>query len=382
VNLAVKDIRHNLLRFILTVFGVALLMASTIGMLGMYRGIVFEALIVIDGIGADLWVVEGGKAGPFAESSAVPANLDRRVAGVAGVAATRRFIQYNRQFEIDGALLRMSVTGVDFPSDSGSWIPLIAGRYFQSNRYEAIADKTLALAVGDEIRLGRETYTIVGVASGQVDMGGDGLLFVTIPDAQAISQLLPSEAILLNRAAKGKTRMGFGDETGSIAAVIVETLPSADIGVVGDAIKRWGDVEVTTKEEQKSQLLDGRLGKLRFQILAFTTMTLLICCAVIALTIYTMTIEKVPQIALLKLIGARDRVIVGMIAQQATLIGFCGLIVAIAISFTIYPRFPRTVLITAPDMAALSLVLMTLSLAASWFAIRRALAVRAQEVLS
>lgn len=382
MNLAVKDIRHNLLRFILTVFGVGLLMAATIGMLGMYRGIVYEALIVIDGIGADLWVVEGGKSGPFAESSAVPANLDRRVAGVAGVAATRRFIQYNKQYDIDGVRLRMSVTGIDFPSDSGSWIPLVAGRYLQSNRYEAIADKTLGLAVADEIRLGRDTYTVVGVASGQVDMAGDGLLFVTIADAQAISQILPSEAILLNRAATGRTRMGFGEETGSIAAVIVETLPGVDREVVRDTIQRWGDVEVTTIDEQKSLLLDGRLGKLRFQILAFTTMTLLICCAVIALTIYTMTIEKVAQIALLKLIGARDRVIVGMIAQQAALIGLCGLVLAIAISFTIYPRFPRTVLILPSDLGILSFVLMSLSLVASWFAIRRALAVRAQEVLS
>lgn len=176
--------------------------------------------------------------------------------------------------------------------------------------------------------------------------------------------------------------MGFGEETGSIAAVIVETLPGVDREVVRDTIQRWGDVEVTTIDEQKSLLLDGRLGKLRFQILAFTTMTLLICCAVIALTIYTMTIEKVAQIALLKLIGARDRVIVGMIAQQAALIGLCGLVLAIAISFTIYPRFPRTVLILPSDLGILSFVLMSLSLVASWFAIRRALAVRAQEVLS
>jgi putative ABC transport system permease protein len=382
MNLAIKDIRHSLLRFFLTVFGVGLLMAATIGMLGMYRGIVFEALIVIENIGADLWVVEGGKSGPFAESSAVPANLDRRVSGVAGVAATRRFIQYNQQFEVEGFPLRMSVTGVDYPADSGSWIPLIAGRYFQSNRYEAIADKTLGLAVGDEIRLGRDSYTIVGVSTGQVDMGGDGLLFTTIADAQVINQLLPSEAILLNRAAKGKTRMGLGDDTGSIAAVIVETLPGADREVVRESIKRWGDVEVLTRQDQETLLLDGQLGKLRLQILAFTTMTLLICCAVIALTIYTMTIEKVAQIALLKLIGARDRVIIGMIAQQAALIGFCSLLLAIAISFTIYPRFPRTVLITQTDLIVLSAVLMALSLASSWFAIRRALAVRAQEVLA
>jgi putative ABC transport system permease protein len=208
------------------------------------------------------------------------------------------------------------------------------------------------------------------------------LLFVTVADAQVINRLLPSEAVLLNRVAKGKTRMGLGEDTGSVAAVIVETLPGADKDVVRDAIKRWGDVEVLTKQDQETLLLDGRLGKLRVQILAFTTMTLLICCAVIALTIYTMTIEKVAQIALLKLIGARDRVIIGMIAQQAALIGFCGLVLAMAISFTIYPRFPRTVVITESDLGVLSAVLMALSLAASWFAIRRALAVRAQEVLA
>ena len=58
--------------------------------------------LVVNGVGADLWVVEGGRFGPFAESSAVPGNLDRRVEGVSGVESTRRFIQYNQQFTING----------------------------------------------------------------------------------------------------------------------------------------------------------------------------------------------------------------------------------------------------------------------------------------
>ncbi len=178
-------------------------------------------------------------------------------------------------------------------------------------------------------------------------------------DAQVINQLLPSEAILLNRAAKGKTRMGLGDDTGSVAAVIVETLPGADKEVVRDTIKRWGDVEVLTKQDQETLLLDGRLGNLQIIFPGFHDDDA-VHHGRLALTIYTMTIEKVAQIALLFMIGARDRVIIGMIAQQAGLIGFCGLALAIAISFTIYPRFPRTVLITESDLGVLSAVLMAL----------------------
>src|SRR5262249_6673316 len=159
--------------------------------------------------------------------------------------------------------------------------------------------------------------TIVGVSRGQVDMAGDGLLFVTIPDAQAINRVLPSEAILLNRLAEGRSRMGLGETSGSIAAVIVQVSPYVEIAAVKTAIQRWGDVEVLTKSDQEDLLTEGRLRKLRIQILAFTAMTLLVCGSVIALTIYTMTLEKIPQIGLLRLMGARDRVIVGLIAQEA-----------------------------------------------------------------
>jgi len=381
MNLALKDMRFTMLRFALATIGIGLLLGATMGMIGLYRGIVYEALIVINDIGADLWVVEGGRSGPFAETSAVPGNLDRRVEGVPGVAATRRFIQYNQQYFIDGRSVRLAVTAVDFPKDSGSWIPLVEGRLFQSSRYEAIADRSTGLLVDDVIRLGHDDYRIVGLTEGQVDMGGDGMFFVTIPDAQAINRILPSEAILLNRQATGRSRMGLGD-SGSIGAVMVELKPNADLKEVQGYIKAWGDVGVLTKEEQTSIILDGRLWRLRVQILAFTAMTLLVAGSIIALTIYMLTLEKIHQIALLKLIGARDRVIIGLIVQQALWIGLLGFVVGMLGSFVVYPYFPRTVLLLPEDLATLAVILVIISLIASWFAIRRALAVRAQEVLA
>jgi putative ABC transport system permease protein len=95
-----------------------------------------------------------------------------------------------------------------------------------------------------------------------------------------------------------------------------------------------------------------------------------------------MTLEKTPQIALLKLIGARDRVIVSMIVTQSVLIGLLGLVIGIFIALNLFPHFPRIVLITFVDVVSVALALIILSIFASWFSIQKALNVRAQAILS
>ena len=48
----------------------------------------------------------------------------------------------------------------------------------------------------------------------------------------------------------------------------------------------------------------------------------------------------------------------------------------------IFPHFPRTVLLLPSDLAVEGAMAIVLCAAASWFGIRKALSVRAQEVLS
>ena len=50
MNLASKDIRHNLGRFTLTTLGVGMLLMVVMGMGGIYRGIVEDATLLIDRI--------------------------------------------------------------------------------------------------------------------------------------------------------------------------------------------------------------------------------------------------------------------------------------------------------------------------------------------
>lgn len=387
MNLALKDTAHAPARFVLTTLGVAFLMTAVMGMTGLYRGIVEDAVLIIDRIGADLWVVQGERAGPFAEGSTLPSTMDRRVEGVPGVAGVRRFTQFSQQFEFGGVQRRATITGIDVAKDDMGWVPLITGRPLTPGRYEAVADSSTGLALGDRIRLGRDDYDVVGISRRMIDSAGDGLLFVGINDAVTIAQRRTAEEILLARAANG-TRAAPGFDTSSvrqdskIAAVLVRLDPAADPAAVAATIERWGDVRVLTRADQEDLLLNARLWKLRIQILAFTVLILLITGIVVSLIIYTMTIEKLHEIALLKLIGARDSVVAAMIGQQAGFMGLAGFLAAIGVSKLVFAFFPRRVVMLPADLALLALALAAICTVAAWIGIARAARVNAREVLS
>lgn len=87
MNLAYRDIRHNLGRFLLTCTGLGLLLAVVLAMIGIYRGLVVDALTIARAPAADIWVVEANTRGPFAEASRIPGDVREAVARIAGVAA-------------------------------------------------------------------------------------------------------------------------------------------------------------------------------------------------------------------------------------------------------------------------------------------------------
>ena len=387
MNLALKDIRFNLTRFLLTAAGVGFLITAAIGMIGLYRGIVFDALLIVEEVGADLWVVQGGRAGPFAESSAISANMDRRLEGVPGVRSVRRFVQASQQFQHGGREVRATVTGLDFPKDSGAWLRLARGHDLRTGHYTAIADVSLGLAVGDTVRLGLDDYEIVGVTRGMVDSMGDGLMFVSVNDAMEIARRRSSEEILLARAAGSAAFAGVASgssvpQDSKIAAVLVELDAGADAAAVNRAVLRWGDANILSRADQRDLLLNKRLWRLRIQILAFTAVLLAVMTIVISLIIYTMTLEKLHQIAMLKLIGARNGAIIAMIAEQSALIGIGGFAIGVTLSALIFPYFPRRVVMDPSDLASLFVAVGIICALASLFGISKALKVRAQEVLS
>jgi putative ABC transport system permease protein len=85
---------------------------------------------------------------------------------------------------------------------------------------------------------------------------------------------------------------------------------------------------------------------------------------------------------MLKLLGARNGVILGLILQQAFLLGALAYGVAYVVGQWTFPLFPRRVVLIYDDLWLLAGIVVAISVLASLLGIAKALSVEPNEVLS
>lgn len=402
MNLALRDIRHKLSRFLLTTVGIGLLLMIVMGMAGIYQGLSEDALSYLNLAKADLWIVQQGTRGPFAEISRVPRNLEDRAYAVTGVARARAFVSNTIQREYRGKPLRMVVQGLAWPTDNGRTLPLVAGHPLDRAHYEMLADRSLGLRLGDRVPLGKDVYTVVGVTAGMAGASGDGVAFLTVPDSIAVQFDTPGEAIRLEREARRSRleNMDLGNTqpvlleraagpasqlpalgTQYVSAVMVNVAPGFDPAQVAKTIAGWSDVTVYPNDVQRDLLLKG-IERNRKQLGMFRMLLVIISAIIMALILYTLTLDKIHDIAMLKLMGARNRVIVALILQQALLLGALGYGLAWCIGLWVFPLFPRRVAITSENLVQLAIIVAAISVVSSFLGIWKAMSVQPNEILS
>jgi putative ABC transport system permease protein len=369
MNLAVRDIRHNLGRFLLTSFGLALLLGIVMSMIGIYRGLVAEALTVARAPAVDLWVVEAGTRGPFAEASRIPGDAREAVARIFGVDETGAVNFQSVETEHAGRKLRLYLVGYELGRPGGPGV-IVEGRPIARNRFELVADRSAGLQVGEHLKLGRELFEVVGLTSRQVSSGGDAVVFVTLRDSQKLQFDLAPPA-----ARKELARGAAAGTTDIVNAIVARISPNVPVDAVAEAVRRWKHLAALTQAEQEEILSRSVIERARRQIGLFTSILLVVSTVIIALIIYTLTMDKIREIATLKLIGAPDRTIVGLIVQQALAIGAIGFLFGALLINLIADYFPRRVLLQVEDATALAAVVMAVCLLASGLGVRLALKV-------
>lgn len=369
MNLAYRDICHNLGRFLLTCLGLALLLGVVMAMIGIYRGIVVDALTISRAPAVDLWVVEANSRGPFAEASRIPGDVREAVARIAGVTAAGGITYQTVEADHQGRKLRLYVIGYELTRPGGP-PEIVEGRAIVRSHFEMVADQASGLVLGDRIELGRNTFAVVGLTRHQVNSGGDPAIYITLGDAQKLQFDLGPPAARV-QIARGTA--GAGRDT--VNAVIARVQPNASVDAVAETVRRWKHFSAITQAEQEDILSRSLVDRARRQIGLFTTILLFVSAVIIALIIYTMTMEKLKQIATLKLIGAPDRTIVLMIVQQALALGLIGFVLGTAMIFAIKDHFPRRVVLDADNVAGLGLIVLAVCIASSGLGVRAALRV-------
>ena len=369
MNLALKDIRHGLFRFVLTCFGLGLLMTVVLAMIGIYNGLVSDALAVVKAPAADVWVVEAGTKGPFAEASSIPADTRDAVARMPGVAEAGAVNYQNLEAPHAGRTLRLYVVGYE-PGRPGGPQAIAEGRGIGAGHFELVADRKTGLLPGETIRLGRNRFTVVGLVEGAMNSGGDPAVYVTLADAMALQTELDPAAQRV-QAARGAVSV----KSASVAAIIARMAPGADVDLLTATVRQWKHLAAMTQAEQEELLLASVVDKARRQIGLFLGILLSVSAVVIALIIYTMTMEKLKQIATLKLIGARDRTIIGLIVQQAMILGASGWGIGLLLILTVKDYFPRRVVLEPFNAMVLAGIIAAVCLLSSALGVRAAMKV-------
>jgi putative ABC transport system permease protein len=151
---------------------------------------------------------------------------------------------------------------------------------------------------------------------------------------------------------------------------------------VAESIARWKHLTVYTRANMEEILVKKLIATSAKQIGMFLVILAIVSAAIVAFIIYTMTLGKIREIAVLKLIGTRNLTIASMILQQALGLGVIGFVVG-KVSATLWaPVFPKFVLLLSQDAALGFGITMFICALASTLAIRVALSVDPAQAIS
>lgn len=397
ISLAGRDILHSWGKFVFTGVGLGLLIGVTLSMAGIYRGMVDDAQVMLDNTGADLWVVQQGTQGPYAESSSLYDDLYRSLLAMPDVEYAANVTYLIMQVGHGGQDVSTMVVGVTAGKQGTPGQPrnLVAGRHITRSHYEAIADITSGFQLGERIRIRRNFYTVVGLSKRTVSYNGDPMVFIPLKDAQEAQFLKDNDALVQQRRRNAENpafnRPGIPDllavvnasqsTNTTVNAVLVKLKPGTLPEDTAETIRRWTRLQVYTRTQMESILMDKVIDKSARQIALFLVILSIVSAAIVAFIIYTLTLGKIREIAVLKLIGTKNRTIAGMIMQQSLALGVIGFVVGKITATFWVPIFPKYVLLEPLDSVAGFFVVLMICVLASVVAIRMALKVDPAEAI-
>jgi putative ABC transport system permease protein len=220
-------------------------------------------------------------------------------------------------------------------------------------------------------------------------------VFIPLKDAQEAQFLKDNDAILMQRRrteanpafdrpnVPGLLDAIIATQTANnyVNAVLVRIAPGYTPQEVAEPIRRWKRLTVYDRAQMEEILIGKLIATSAKQIGMFLVILAVVSAAIVAFIIYTLTMDKIREIAVLKLIGTRNRTIAAMILQQALVLGVIGFVVGKITATFAAPLFPKYVLLMPQDSVAGFFAILLICTLASLVAIRMALKVDPAEAI-
>ncbi len=156
------------------------------------------------------------------------------------------------------------------------------------------------------------------------------MVFVPLKDAQEVQFLKDNDALVTERARTAANpsfnRPGVPGlleavqasqaQSRQVNSVLVRVAEGADPEDVAADIRRWKRLQAYTKAQMDEILVAKLIATSSRQIGMFLVILSVVSAAIVAFIIYTLTVNKVREIAVLKLIGATNATIGGCLCRH------------------------------------------------------------------
>ena len=325
VDLALKTLLHDRLRFLITVAGVAFAVTLVLAQMGLFLGLIENASLTIRKIDADLWITSKNTPNVDFPQTFPETRVDR-VRSVPGVArADNLIVTYLQMALPTGA---QESTLVYALKDFGAWnLPgtLKEGQVedLRRGRFMIMDDKAQRrfgpFRTGEYREVLEHRLRIVGQSTGILSFTTTPVTFMDYDLVQALQPDL----------LRGKTTY-----------TLVKLAPGAAVAAVREELKRrlpFHDVHTKAAWAKRSE--DYWIQNTGMGLNAYLTVFLgcLVGLVVVAQTLYTSTMEHLREFGTVKAIGGSNADIYAILARQATLSALLGFAVGTAMAFSLRP---------------------------------------------
>jgi len=314
------------LRLAISVGGLAFAVLLVLLLRGIMDGTVAKSTSYVDNVGADLFVAGKGVSHMSLSSSSLPQTLVSQVSASPGVARAAGIIRVNIVVGANGNERPAQLIGYDTSGGFGGPWHLDEGRPVLQDD-EAVLDSVLAgdlgLQPGGSVALAGSSFTVVGLSSGTAAIAGK-LLFISLPAAQRLLHTEGFVSFVLVALPKGTEAAPFAT---SLAARLPETA-------------------VLTRSTLSRNDRD-LLGSLFVEPVNMTsTIGFLVGLAIVGLTMYTSSAERLRDFGVLKAIGAPNGFLMRAVILQAAVLGLAGFGVGLGAAWVAGPLVENA----APDL--------------------------------
>ena len=330
-----SDLVFRRRRFVIAVLVTALVFGMALLFDGMKRAVQNEVPRTVEMFGADAWVVPDGVTGPFTTTSVFPSTVADEVAAAPGVERASPVVLSRAVAHVDPD----TDTNVIGSRPGAIDPPIEEGRAVRRSG-EAVVDKSLKLSVGDDLRLGGETFEVVGIGDGLRYNFGAPTALVTLRDAQALS--FEGNDFVMAVPVAGR----------------VDALPDGFITLTNDDVI----------EDLR------RITKPGVQTIDLVSILLwIVAIGIIGSVVYLNALERTRDFAVLKATGSPNRTIVGGLAIQSLFLSIIAAVLAIGVALLVGLALPFPAEMEAASYVQMFGIAIVVGLVASLIGARRAL---------